>query len=227
MKKALIGALIILIVLSACAQNQSLESDIQTAITKTQNAAVDQAPEITQTPTFDTFELTRQVNQTKNAAYQETQNVKQTSTPRPTKSSTTIPTSTPKPSIEDLREELKNILINFLDDVYEIDNINLILFDGNGTLEIEVRTTYASQDHQPDTSYVIIQQLAFVLTEGLGDRAAAIIFGGDTQIIHLVTYSTMGDYRYESYTNWNTSKKLHDKEISYEEWVTEADAGFK
>jgi hypothetical protein len=60
-----------------------------------------------------------------------------------------------------------------------------------------------------------------------GSDALMRLGGGDDFIIHITTYSANGDYRYQSDTDFDTLMKLHDKQITYEEWVVASNAGFR
>jgi len=95
--------IITLLFLAACQPAAPAEDQIQTAIAQTQAA---QATPIPPTATIDPFELTKQANQTVNAAYQSTLEAEATNkaltptttptwTPRP--SATSRPTATPTP----------------------------------------------------------------------------------------------------------------------------------
>ncbi len=149
-----------------------------------------------------------------------------TNTPRPT--DTEIPTSTQ--SIEEIRQKFLEMTIEFLErgeGMEDIESVSLVRFGEPGLLEIEVKSEYASRDRQPELSYTIISFLATALGGGLERESLLKLGGGDDFTIHITTYSTNGDYRYQSDTNYETLMKVKNKQISYVEWVAAANAEFR
>jgi hypothetical protein len=152
-----------------------------------------------------------------------------TYTQRPTLVVTHRPTvtSTPTMTNEQKRIEFANLVTEFVpQEVSDIERFNMVRVDNN-ILEIEVMTIWASQDSQPIVSYDIVQYLAEVFKDSLSHTLAYSVFGGDDYSIHLVTYSTNGDYRYESTTNNNTLMQVANHSISYDEWIAASNAGFR
>ena len=149
-----------------------------------------------------------------------------TNTPAPTK--TVGPTETPAKSREQIRLEFAQLWIDVLEE--NVDDVEVVTMSriNNGRLEIELRTIWASQDSQPDISYDAIQIIAEILIGSKMSReTAAEIVGGDEFSVYLVTYSTDGDYQYESTTNYDTLVQVGNRSISYNEWVTASNAGFR
>jgi hypothetical protein len=97
----------------------------------------------------------------------------------------------------------------------------------NNRFEIEIKTRWASQDRQPDVSYKIVQFFAAIFVDNFAADVAAKLADSDKFSLYLVTYSTDGDYRYESTTDYDTLVKLNNHVISYDEWVAASNAGFR
>jgi hypothetical protein len=151
-----------------------------------------------------------------------------TNTSRPTKTSTPRPTTTPTRSREEIRLEFTQLWVDVIEkNVNDVEIVTMSRIN-NGRLEIELRTVWASKDSQPDISYDVVQIISEVLVgSNMSPETAAEIVGGDKFVVDLVTYSTNGDYRYESTTNYDTLVKIKNKSISYDEWVTTSNAGFR
>lgn len=173
----------------------------------------------------DKMQLTMAAGQTQNAIWQATQDARPTITPRPSKTPTARPTPTPAPDIEEVRAGVLENVVGGLLSIYDVEEINLArLVDG--VMDIEVRTTFISQAHQPDVSYVIIQFLSEIF--GKQDNETINKYTGtDHFAVKLVTYSSGGDYPYESFTELETLHQIYNRTISYEEWVTAANAEFR
>jgi hypothetical protein len=159
--------------------------------------------------------------------------LKPTNTPRPTNTYTPKPTytrgptNTPPKTREEIRSEFVQLWADYLPvSVSDVETITTSRIN-NGRLEIELKTMWASEDRQANVSYEIIQALAEILVDGMPPKTAAEIVGSDEFIVDLVTYSTNGDYRYESTTNYDTLLKVHNKSITYDEWVATSNAGFR
>lgn len=153
----------------------------------------------------------------------------------PTATNTQEPTSPPAPTnteeapqtAEDIGKELLELTAQFVEDVYGVEAVNLIRFK-DGRLEIELRTKWASRDRQPDVSFDVIRLIAEgFIKGGFSETDLLKLTSGDSFSVYLVTYSTDGDYRYESETDFETLQQLDDLAISYDEWVAAANAGFR
>ena len=150
-----------------------------------------------------------------------------TQQPTPTPKPTSKPTETPVAlTREDVHAEFTKIIIETLEDIDDIELINLVRFDENGILEIEFSTIWASDDSQPDASYLAIKFLA-ALFSMIDQEDARKLTGGPGLSIHIVTYSSNGNYRYESLTPFDVLQQIEQKKISYDEWVKAANAGFR
>jgi hypothetical protein len=157
------------------------------------------------------------------AAQTQTVEANSTATPRSTV------TKSPTPlSLEDVRAEFISAVIDVLENgegLEDIETVTLVRFR-NGALDIEIRTIWASRDNQPIVSYNIISFLAPAF-ENVTDEQCARLFGSEQPVVHITSYSTDGDYRYESVTTIETLRRVAQKSISYEEWVAAANAGFR
>lgn len=136
----------------------------------------------------------------------------------------------PKPN-EDIRGEF----IKFITDILEtkegleaIEKVTVVRFSSPGVFEIEVHSRWDSEDLQPNISYDMIVLLAKEMIDGGLTREEGITLGGGEDfVVHITTYSALGEYRYQSDTDYETLTKLNNKQMSYEEWVTAANAGFR
>ena len=147
-----------------------------------------------------------------------------TETPIPLPTITETPTFSPG-EIQDIFIEGIETLISIMAED-DISNINLIRLNNN-VLEVEVKTKWASRGNQPDVSYKIVQLVSmFAETwEDQNNKFLVILPNGFD--LKLTTYSEDGDYKYGSYTTFDTLAKINAKSISYEEWLIAANADFK
>jgi len=154
-----------------------------------------------------------------------------------------IPTKTPQP-VADLQEsttptrtldasEIEAVRQVFLATTSEalanfedVAAVNLVRFKDDKTLEIELKSNWASKDRQPMTSYDVASMIASGLCTDEGKQLLSQM-GINEPTLELTTYSVNGDFRYQSETTFATLMKLFNKSISYEEWVSEANAGFR
>ena len=156
---------------------------------------------------------------------------KPTNTPRPTNTHAPTRTPTATKDIEQSRADFTFIITAILQEgikegVLDIDSVDTVRI-ANGRLEIEVKTKWASQDHQPIVSRDIVQIVLAELVDNYTAEEAANLVGSDEFSANLVTYSTDGDYRYESTTNYDTLVQIKNKSITYDEWVAASNAGFR
>lgn len=238
MKKFIIISILAL-TLAACATSQSA---VETAVSETMSAQlrekqhVDQEvvaePTNTQEIVIDKKGTAQANSATRTAEYILTPSItySPTSTPEPT--NTPIPSNTPTPtrSAEELRPEFLALIIEFLENgegLEDVGNVNLVRFGDPGVLEIEVNSRYSSKSNQPQLSYAIIRFLSVVLIEGIDYENLKMLSSGENFGINLTTYSEENRYRYQSFTTYELLQKVHDKVISYDEWVVESGAGFK
>ena len=70
-----------------------------------------------------------------------------------------------------------------------------------------------------------IQEYSFV--EAMGKEQVPIFGSGDDIVVFLTTYSANGNFKYQSRTNWVLMGKLHDRSITYGEWILESNADFR
>jgi hypothetical protein len=149
-----------------------------------------------------------------------------TSQPTITKQPTAQPTKTSTPDVDTLIEDL---IVDISDVILEYTDVESIttIRKGSKSFEIEVRTMYASKDRQPDVSFQIIKLLAEIFGDVDEDRLINLVEGDTPHFsVSLTTYSVDGDYKYSSLTYYDSFQKLFKKQITYEEWVEVAGAGF-
>lgn len=127
------------------------------------------------------------------------------------------------------QSEFLNIIIQMLELQDDIEEISVVKGE-NGILVIEYFTKWASRDRQPIVTYRLIQDLSYIMIDNNKSEADYAWFCGDGNAsfgIDITSYSTDGDYRYKSFTNYLTLEKVNNKSISYDEWVLASGAGFK
>lgn len=186
-------------ILPACAPAAPSADAINTAIAQTEAANPTETQSPTRTP-------------------------KPTNTLEPTATTQPTLTATPAPSVDEVREQLLDAVVSDLASFEEVEEVTLVRF-AEGMLEIELKTVWASQDSQPDISWTVIRTFSDAFADF--DKDNLELVAGGPFVIALTTYSMNGDYRYQSVTDWDTIQKLASKSISFEEWTTAAQAGFK
>lgn len=210
MKKIFVVVLI-LMVLTAC---QPSEEAIQQAIAQTEAAK----PTETAIPTLQIFTETV------------TKTIAPTLTTQPivTKSPTIGFSETPSFSEDELIQRFLDGINELIMTIAgnEVDSINLLRMD-NYVLEVELKTRWASKDSQPDVSYEIVKYVSLFAEAWLNPDSLFKDLNPDGFDLSLTTYSIDGDYRYSSYSNFETLLKVYKKSISYDEWVQLSSAGFK
>jgi hypothetical protein len=216
---------LIVVLLASCSSAPSFDA-VATSVAATVAAqAVQQEqvlPAISQ-PTHATAPTATQVP---------TSTPKPTNTPGPTRTRVPTRTFTATVSIEQSRSDFIFIITAALQEGIKQGVLDIESFDtvriANGRLEIEATTKWASQDRQPVVSRDIVQYCLAVMVPGvLTAEEAAYLVGSDKFTVNLVTYSTDGDYRYESTTDYDTLVQVKNKSITYDEWVTASNAGFR
>jgi hypothetical protein len=152
-----------------------------------------------------------------------------TNTPEPTSTLIPIeqPTNTALPQADKTIEAIINFDISgMLETLGDVETVTTVRA-GSESLEIELRTKWASQDRQPDVSYVAIRMLAVVFGGASEDKALLFVSGTPQHFsILLTTYSVDGGYKYSSLTYYDTLVKINNKQITYDEWVKESGASF-
>jgi hypothetical protein len=152
-----------------------------------------------------------------------TNTTKLTSTITPTKQPTNTDLPKTDKTIDAIVHTNLDDLLENLEDVYAVTTVR----PGNESLEIELRTRWVSRDNQPDVSYEAIRLLANVFGSASEDLDLMFVSGNPEHFsILLTTYSVDGKYKYSSLTYYDTLVKIYNKQITYEEWVNEANAGF-
>jgi hypothetical protein len=106
-----------------------------------------------------------------------------------------------------------------------VATVNLVRSE-NGLLDIELQSSFASKDYQPQLSYETIKLIS-VMCGGITEEKMNNFTDGSRTIIRIVTLSSMGDYRYVSETDFPTCVRISKKQISYDEWKELAKADFR
>lgn len=201
-RRLVIVAITLVVVLAACAQPDPEIVEV------TREVEVPQTVEVTR-------EVTRIV--------EETVEVEVVVTPTPTPAPPA--TATPERTTEDWQSEMGEAIISDLEGWDDVQRVNLVRWSQEG-VEIELHTVWASRDNQPEVSWDIVSVLSEVwadMTEG----QRVNLTGSEDFTMRLVTYSTDGDYRYVSETDFDTLVKVNNRSMGYEEWIQAANAGFR
>ena len=175
-------------------------------------------PDLSAIPTKDL-----QADETKEAS------IAPTLTPQPTafQQATTAPTRTLIASeVDAIRQVFLATTLEYLAKLEDVGNVNLLRFKDDVALEIELKLKWASKDMQPIASYNAILMLSGAFCSKDGKQLLTRMNIMDPSI-DITTYSSEGGYRYKSTTSFETLQKICNKTISYEEWVAEANAGFR
>ncbi len=106
-----------------------------------------------------------------------------------------------------------------------VSAINSVRYDPTGDVEIEYKTKYAAQASQPDVSWQVVQAIAAALPVW-SPEIAEVFFGTPDFKVEITTYSSGGAYKHWSLTPLAALQKVAQKEMTYNEWVIAANAGF-
>lgn len=140
------------------------------------------------------------------------------------------PSPTPEPiSYEDYadwRNEVADTFIRGVETLGDVERVNLVRFL-EGVMEVELNTKWASRDSQPEVTWAVVTGLASVAEDDMDIAWRKKAVDSEDFTLLLRTYSTNGDYRYQSETDYDTLMKLANRSMSYDEWVEAANAGFK
>jgi hypothetical protein len=128
------------------------------------------------------------------------------------------------PDPDPIRQQALRAAADALSNVADISDVPAIQFR-DGTLQIEIKTTWPGRIRQAAVSYTVVRVVAERLAKF--DREQLEAASGSPFAINLTTYSSEGEYRFRSVTDWETVQKLASNSISYEEWVVLADGGFR
>ena len=82
-----------------------------------------------------------------------------------------------------------------------------------------------SESRQENSHWESVQFLAAWVGNTEPD-ASTVLFGGEP-IIHLTTVSTNGDYRYQSWTTYESFVEIEARRMGLDEWKELSDAGFR
>ena len=149
-----------------------------------------------------------------------------TNTPEPTSTPTKLPIGTDVAHLKETIEAFPTALANILEGVDGVESVTMVR-PGVLSLEIELKTMWASKDKQPNVSFNAIQKLAIVFGGTSEDWGLLLVTTHQQHFsILLTTYSVDGNYKYSSLTYYDTLVKLYNKQMTYDEWVKEAKAGF-
>lgn len=155
------------------------------------------------------------------------------STPTPEATATAAPTATPTPipaTPTRTIEERQRLLLDFLTGQTLLDYVGAeaanVARVANNSIELEYRTRWSAQSNQPDVSYRIIQEIGDVV-KSWSPEVARLVFGDADFRVNLTTYSTSGNYRYQSSTTFTVLRQVGQKAISYQEWLAASQAGFR
>ena len=139
--------------------------------------------------------------------------------------STSVPTPTIQRSRMDHQSSISQATVEDLEKLDDVERVNLVKFD-EGVYEIEIQTVWASQDSQPEVSWLIVTLMARVFADASPGQRMTLT-GSEELTLVLTSYSTNGDFRYKSETDIDTMIRVNNRSISYEDWILLANAGFR
>jgi len=170
-----------------------------------------------------TVEVTREVTRIVEEVIKETVEVEVvvTATPTPPPPAT----ATPERTMEDYQSELTEALVSDLEELRDVERVTSVQWQ-QGLLAIELQTEWASQNRQPAVSWTVVSLLANPLANTT-EVVRTNLTGSEDLTLELTTYSTNMGYRYKSETDFGTLVRIDNRAISYEEWIQEANAGFR
>jgi len=137
--------------------------------------------------------------------------VEVTPEPTPTKRATATPT------YDEWVKEFSDWFIEETESIPGVDRVDLFRVV-NGVMEVELSTSVLSEDYQPRVSWDVVSAFSGFVAEEIEN---------DSFVLSLKTYSGLGEYRYQSETDYDTFLKLNNRTMSYDEWVEAANAGFR
>lgn len=139
------------------------------------------------------------------------------------------PTATPEESPEEIMAEIQagltTALISDIEGLSDVERVNSILWSP-GRIDIELYTLWASRDNQADVTWIIIALLAEAMADATPGQLINMT-GSQDLVWAITTFSTHGDYRYISETDQGTLVQLANRAITYDQWATAANAGFR
>lgn len=104
--------------------------------------------------------------------------------------------------------------------------VSTIRVASDGDLQLEFRTSFASQTNQPDVSWQVTQLIA-ALSQSWSTAFTSAVFGSEDWGVQITTYSNLGNYRYQSRSTLDLLKQVYSKSVTYQEWLAASGAGFK
>jgi hypothetical protein len=143
----------------------------------------------------------------------------------PSRTPTPRATATPTRSMADIQADVADAFVRDLEEFDDVERVNVVRF-APGRMEMELYTVWASQDSQPNVSWTIVTTLASALAD-LTPGQRINLTGSEELVFALTTYSTDGDFRYQSETDFATLEALASRSMSYEEWLAASGAGFR
>ncbi len=121
---------------------------------------------------------------------------------------------------------LSDIADNLRSHLDEVDSVTTIR-RGADFLEIEIKAVGTSKDNQPNVTFEAIHLLAMTFGNMSEENALKFTTGNPQHFsILLTTYSINGDHQFTSLTFYNILEKVINEQLSFIDWVSEANAHF-
>ena len=210
----------LVILLTGCARRSAEGSETQAVVVETQLAPRPETEEPVVTPSpkaaSPTPGSTRQVSPTPSPSR----------TALATRSS---PSATATHSLEDLRAEFVDLIIEYLErggGSNEVQSVRRVSFSQDGYFDIELESLWTSKDLQPSVAFEVIYWLGRAWADTPREFFTRLS-GQDRFVVRLVTYSSDGKYAHQSETNLWTVQNVGETRITYEGWVAASKAGFR
>lgn len=142
-----------------------------------------------------------------------------TTTTVPTTTTTAAPTTTASEvTTADVRQTVIDTIIPYLEGLGEVERVERVTWEF-GTLEIEARLQWASEDRQMDSHWTVVTQLADLLEtlKAANPNVDASLFSDD-DIIRITSVATDGEYPITSNTPRSFIAEIYNRSAGREDW---------
>ncbi len=119
----------------------------------------------------------------------------------------------------------QRILALLTDDFEGVEQVTLISWS-EGLLDIELVTSHPGKDAQPAVSWDVLNGLAPLLA-AMNREQRLELTGSDRLDLQLTTFSVVGDFPYQSRTEFEKMVEIYDQALSRETWEQQSGADFR
>jgi len=119
----------------------------------------------------------------------------------------------------------QQILALLAGDFEGVEQVTLISWS-EGLLEIELVTSHPGKDAQPAVSWDVLNGLAPLLA-AMNREQRLQLTGSERLDLQLTTFSVVGDFPYQSRTEFEKLVEINDQALTRETWEQQAGADFR